>query len=144
MVSDLPEASRIKVRLERAASVPEALAAGFDAFEVIRMAAREWQDRAPDLFAAFMTAADAAVDGREALTLAPSLPPGEGDSPGNPMPAGVGPGRVAGALWALAGVLGDRLGRAATLADLVGDRVACEEAACAAQRICQLMARGDP
>src|SRR5262249_5746867 len=140
----MPEASRIQVRLEQAASLPETLAAGFDAFEVIRLAARECQDRAPSLFGAFMTAADAAVDGREALTLAPSLPPGDGNGPDDPRTAVFGPGQVASELWALAGVLSDRLSRAVVLADLAGDRVACEEAACAAERIVQLMARGDP
>ncbi len=64
----MPEANSIEVRLEQAASLPEALAVSFDAFEVIRMAARDCQDRVPELFAAFMTTADAAVDGREALT----------------------------------------------------------------------------
>ena len=45
------------------------------------MAARDCQDRVPELFAAFMTTADAAVDGREALTTAPSLPLAGGAEP---------------------------------------------------------------
>jgi Phage integrase, N-terminal SAM-like domain len=53
----------VEARLRQAASLPEALAAGFDAFEAIRMAARRYQDQVPELFAAFMTTADAAVDG---------------------------------------------------------------------------------
>lgn len=75
---DVPGASGIQARLEQTTSLPEMLAAGFDAFEIVRIAARNCQDRAPELFAAFMTAADAAVDGREALTIAPSLPRGRG------------------------------------------------------------------
>jgi len=66
MVSDVPQVSGIEARLMEAASLPEMLAAGFGAFEVIRIAARDWQNRVPELFAAFMTAADAAVDGRTA------------------------------------------------------------------------------
>ena len=77
----MPQASGIEARLRQAASLPETLAAGFDAFEAIRMTARDWQDRAPELSAAFMTAADAAVDGREALTIAPSLLPARGAGP---------------------------------------------------------------
>jgi hypothetical protein len=144
MVSGMPEANSIEVRLEHAASLPEALAAGFDAFEVIRMAARDCQDQVPALFAAFMTAADAAVDGREALTVAPSLPLAGSADPGNAVAAGADAGQVADALAGLAVVLGDRLTSAAALADLPGDEIACQEAAQAARRICQLMARGDP
>lgn len=140
----VPGASSVEVRLEQAASMPEALAAGFDAFEVIRMAARECQDRAPELFAAFMTAADAAVDGREALTVAPSLPHVAAAGPGDPVAADADPGQVAAALAVLAGLLGDRLGEVAALADLANDRAACNDAAHEAGQICQLMSRGDP
>ena len=140
-VSDVPGANGIAARLRQAASLPEVLAAGFDAFEAIRIAARDCQDRVPGLFAAFMTAADAAVDGREALTIAPSLPPGGGPGPGVAMPAGAGAGQAAGALAALAAVLRDRLADAATRAVLPGDRAACQDAAGAAGRIWQLMTR---
>jgi hypothetical protein len=143
-VSEVPGTSSIEARLDQAASLPETLAAGFHAFEVIRMAARDCQDRSPGLFAAFMTAADAAVDGREALTVAPSLPPGGGAGPSAAIAAGADPGQVADALAALAGVLRDRFGRVADLADLAADRAACRDAAHAAGRIWQLMARGDP
>jgi hypothetical protein len=143
-VSDVSEASSIEARLRQAGSLPETLAAGFDAFEVIRMTARDWQDRAPGLFAAFMTAADAAVDGREALTIAPSLPPADGAAPGGAVAAGIHPGQVVEVLAALATTLRDRLTHAAVGALLPGDRAACEDAAKAAGRICQLMARDDP
>jgi hypothetical protein len=143
-VSDLPGAGSIEARLEQAASLPETLAASFDAFEIIRMAARGCQDRVPALFAAFMTAADAAVDGREALTLAPSLPLAGGAGPSDAVSAGADVRQVADALMALADVLGERLSRAAALSDLPGDRVACQDAAQSAGRIRQLMARGDP
>jgi hypothetical protein len=143
-VSDVPQASGIEARLVEAASLPETLAAGFDAFEAIRMTARHWQDQAPGLFAAFMTAADAAVDGREALTIAPSLPPADSARPDTTVAAGADPGQAADALAALASALRDRLTHAATFAELPADQAACQDAAQAAGRLCQLMARGDP
>jgi hypothetical protein len=138
------QAGGIEARLSQAGGLPETLAAGFDAFEVIRMTARDWQDRAPGLFAAFMTAADSAVDGREALTIAPSLPPADGARPGDTAASGADPGQASETLAALATELRDRLTRAAAVAVLPGDRAACQDAAQAAGRICQLMARGDP
>jgi hypothetical protein len=139
-VSDVPEISSAKARLREATTVPGTLSASFDAFEVIRLLARGNEDRIPELFAAFMMVADAAVDGREAVTTAPSLPA----AAGNQMPAATGgdAGEIADAMAALAVLLGERLGGAAVLADGPGDRAACEQAAAAAGRICQLMARG--
>ena len=64
----------IMARLRDARSLPELLAASFDAFEAIRVVARGSEDLVPWLFAAFMMAADAAVDGTQAITIAPSLP----------------------------------------------------------------------
>lgn len=95
----------------------------------------------PGLFAAFMTTADAAVDGREALTIAPSLPLDASTAPGMAVPTGADAGQSADALAALAAVLRDRLTDAATRADVPGDRAACQDAAEAAGRICQLMTR---
>jgi hypothetical protein len=69
------EIGAIQARLREASSVPELLAVSFDAFEAVRVLARSSEEAVPGLFAAFMTAADAAVDGREAITIAPSLPP---------------------------------------------------------------------
>src|SRR5260370_3615896 len=80
------ERSGVAARLRQAATLPDVLAASFDAFEVIRLLACGNEDRVPGLFAAFMTAADAAVDGREAITAAPSLPPGGGDGTGTGPP----------------------------------------------------------
>ena len=78
----LQYATHIRHRLRVALTLPEVLAAGFDGFEAIRLLARGNETRHPGWFAAFMTAADAAVDGREVLTLSPSLPPA-----GRPPPA---------------------------------------------------------
>lgn len=137
----MPQADTIEARLRQAASLPEILDAGFDAFEAIRTAGRGYQDRVPELFAAFMTIADAAVDGREALTVAPSLPLTGDTKLGHAMAADADVGHAADAVAALAALVRDRLTEAAGLADTPGDRAACEEAAEAAGRICQLMTR---
>ncbi len=135
--------SGIMTRLRHAASLPDTLAAGFDALEAIRQLARDCEDRVPALFAAFMTAADAAVDGREAITIAPSLPQPSGagaavsvTGPNSPVE------EIAGSLAGLGAVLRDRLSHAATIAATAGDRTACTDAALAAGRICQLMSTG--
>jgi hypothetical protein len=141
---DVPPTEGIQIRLRQARSLPDTLVVSFDAFEVIRILARQFQDQVPQLFAAFMTTADTAVDGREAITIAPSLPPPSEGTSGLIGPvAGVELDEVVAALAALGALLTDRLTRAAAAAAIPGDRVACEEAAAAAQRISQLMARGD-
>jgi hypothetical protein len=141
-VSTVSETSTIESRLQRAASLSETLAAGFDAFEAIRIAARTHQDQLPALFPAFMTAADAEVDGREALTAAPSLPLDGGTIPA--VPAASTPQDAADALAALAAILSRRLAAAARNAVMPGDQEACQDAAAAADRISQLLARVDP
>jgi hypothetical protein len=131
----------IVARLRGARSLPELLVASFDAFEVIRILARGSEDLVPWLFAAFMMAADAAVDGTQAITVAPSLslaptvtlivaPPA----------AGADIDTIAVALAALGALLDERLADAADRALLSGDRAACQEAAEAGRRIHQLMA----
>jgi hypothetical protein len=138
------ETSEIMTRLRNAASLPDILAAAFDAFETIRQLARDCEEHAPALLAAFMTTADAAVEGREAISVAPGLaPPGRardqvtGPEPSAPVE------EVAAALTALSALLRDRLRHAATIATAAGDQTACTDAAQAAGRICQLMAGGD-
>jgi hypothetical protein len=138
------DTSGVESRLQQATTLPDMLAASFDAFEVIRLLARDNEDRVPGLFAAFMTAADAAVDGREAITAAPSLPPGSRNLIGSSLPTSTCAGvrEIADDMAALAVLLSQRLGYAATLSIALSDQVACEEAVAAAGRICQLMARG--
>ena len=131
----------IVARLRDARSLPELLAASFDAFETIRVLARGSEDIMPSLFAAFMTAADAAVDGRQAITLAPSLTPASGVTPVTTLPAaGADIDTITAALAALGELLDERLAHAADRALLSGDRTACQEAAEAGHRIHQLMA----
>jgi hypothetical protein len=138
------ETSGMEARLRAAATLPDALAAGFDAFEIIRLLARDCEDRVPGLFAAFMNAADAAVDGREAITAAPALPrPGRPGAGAGVPGASLDVAEIAGALAGLGALLRDCLSRAAVLAAGPEDQVACKDAAQAAGRICQLMARDD-
>jgi hypothetical protein len=135
------DAEAIMARLRDARSLPELLAASFDAFETIRVLARGSEHVVPSLFAAFMTAADAAVDGRQAITLAPSLPPVSLVS--TAPAAGADIDTITVALAALGELLCERLARAADRALIPGDRTACQEAAEAGRRIHQLMAHED-
>jgi len=138
-VDDLPA---LAVRLQHDAGLPATLAASFDAFEAIRRLARRCQDVDPDLFAAFMTTASEAADGRDVITTAPSLPPGRAAPPATaPMPAD-GPAAAADAITALTIVLARRLDDVAGQAVTPGDRAACHDAAEAASRIRQLMTSG--
>jgi hypothetical protein len=131
----------IEAHLREVSSLPETLAVSFSAFEAIRLTARAHEGQVPMLFAAFMTTADAAVTGREALTIAPSLgacstaESGVSD-PSTPVDL------VTDALARLGALLDDRLAHAAALAQAPGDKTACEQAADAARQIRDLMARG--
>ncbi len=131
----------IVARLRDARSLPELLAASFDAFEAIRVVARGSEDLVPWLFAAFMMAADAAVDGTQAITIAPSLPLAPTATLiVAPPAAGANIDTIAAALAVLGALLDERLAHAAGRARMSGDRTACQEAAEAGRRIHQLMA----
>lgn len=136
------ELAAVKARVQGSTTVPQLLDAGFDAFEVIRRVARACEDRAPGLFAAFMNAAGTAVEGRNALNEAPSLPP---TRQGRPHPLTVhlagDVDDIADELAALAAFLAGRLAEAAAQADLAGDQDACRHATHAAVGICQLLRR---
>ena len=90
-----------------------------------------------------MTAADAAVDGREAITIAPSLSPAPGATLVTSPPDAEPIDTITDALAALGALLDERLADAADRAVMPGDRAACQEAAEAGRRIHQLMARDD-
>ena len=131
----------IVARLRDARSLPELLAASFDAFEAIRVVARGSEDLVPWLFAAFMMAADAAVDGTQAITIAPSLSLAPTATLIDAPPAaGANIDTIAAALAVLGALLDERLAHAADRALMSGDRTACREAAEAGRRIHQLMA----
>jgi len=143
-VDGVQKIAAVQARLREESSVPALLATSFDAFEAVRALARSSEDVVPAFFASFMTAADAAVDGREAITIAPSLPSAR-VSPlfANPLAADADIETITDVLAALGALLGDRLADAANRAHTPGDRAACAEAAKAGRRIHQLMARDD-
>lgn len=134
----------ITARLSASTGLAEVLAAGFDAFEAIRATARACEDSQPELLAAFLMAAGTAVQGRNALTTAPSLPPsskGIGGGAGHAAAAsGAHGGEVADALAALGDLLAGRLSAAAAKAADGDDKAACADAADAAHQIHQLLA----
>lgn len=136
-------APSIQARIQGASTLPEMLAASFDAFEIIRLVADSCVDEVPELFAAFMTTAGAAVNGREAITSAPSLPPGPADIQGSTVVANASLEETMTALANLGELLADSLSQAAAAATLAADRMACEEGAQAARQIRHLMARDD-
>jgi len=132
----------IAARVVFATSVPELLDAGFDAFEVIRQVARACEDRTQELFAAFVLAAGAAVEGRNALNDAPSLPHGRRGAAFTPAVSHAPDvDRVADELAELAAPLARRLYEEAAQVDLAADRDACERATRAAADIYQLLGR---
>ena len=131
----------IGARLRASGDLAATLAASFDAFEVIRRAARACENRDLGLLPAFMLAAGAAVDGRNAVAAAPSLPRANGnaDRPGRPEP-GADLHDIADGLAALGALLARRLPAAAADATTAGDRAACADAAQAAAQIHRLLA----
>ncbi len=125
--------------------LPEVLAEAFAAFEAIGRVARAHEDQAPELLAAFMSAACTAADGREAIAAAPVLAGGIPALRQNPLPGRyAGPAEAADAITALAGTVANRLECAAgPLPASSPDRHACAGAASAARQIRQLMAPAD-
>jgi len=69
------ETNGIESRLRQATTLPGVLAASFDASEVVRLLAYGNEDRYQGCSQRPMTAADAAVDGRETVTAAVMLFP---------------------------------------------------------------------
>jgi hypothetical protein len=135
------ELDAIAARLREGTTLAGLLDAGFDAFEVIRRVARAGEDLAPELFAAFITTAGTAVEGRNALGDAPSLPSAT-RRPTITVSATVGAGQIADELAALAALLAQRLAEAGARAAGEGDRAACQHAVDAAAGIHRLLAPG--
>jgi hypothetical protein len=127
--------------LGEAVGVAGVLAAGWEIFELIGEVAAACAERSVDLYPAFMFARGAAVDGRNAIAFAPSVP-----AVGAALSGWAGLGtddvsEVADALAGLASALSMRLRAMAPLAADDGDCVACENAARDADRISELLAR---
>ena len=138
----MKELDAIAARLRGSTCLSELLDAGFDAFEVIRLVARAGEDGARELFAAFMTAAGTAVEGRNVLGGAPSLPPATAPPPTITMSTAVDADHIADELAALATLLATLLAEANAQAVREGDQAACQHAVDAAADIHRLLARG--
>src|SRR5580704_8239553 len=81
-------------QVRSAAGLPEVLESAWRAFECILAEAEAHEDPATPLFPAFVLAATAAANGRDAVLLAPSLPWPPKDNPPNGEQVG-GPGEPA-------------------------------------------------
>jgi hypothetical protein len=133
---------RTQQRLRDAAGLPAILDTAYDAFEDMLLAVRAHEDPAGGLFAAFMMAAAAAADGRDALGFAPSLPPCHSqDRPAGDDPARAGESAEASAAAAasLSRLLMARLAEARTSSSDPGDRAACADAIRCAETIHALL-----
>ncbi len=130
-------------RIHAAAGLPEVLESAWRAFECMLAEAEAHEDPATPLFPAFVLAATAAANGRDALLRAPSLPwpprdtphgSGQADGPGEPAP------ETSRALASLSQALISRLETAAGSAARSGDRDACRYAVGRACAIYDLLA----
>ena len=136
------ETKLIHRRLIDAAGLPAVLATGWDIFELIATIASASASDSADMYPAFTFARGAAVSGRNAIAFAPSMPPLSGGARYElPKPAGDAD-EIADDLAGLAVALSARLRESAELAADAADRSACENAACDAERIAWLLARG--
>ncbi len=123
-------------RLAEAAGVPALLAVAYDVFEHMLRALRGAEDQAGPLLPAFVLAAAAAGDGRDAVAAAPWLP-SLPEPPEPSMPAG-GAEQVADEMAALSHALWERLAAPDAPA---GYQAACAGGAEAAWRIFRLLTR---
>ena len=131
----------IEQHLREAVGMTDVLAAGWEIFELIGDLAAACAEQSADLYPAFMFARSAAVDGRNAIAFAPSVPAVGAALSGGAVLWTDGMSEVADALVGLASALSMRLRATALLAADDGDRVACENAARDADRISELLAR---
>jgi hypothetical protein len=123
-------------RLAEAAGVPVLLAVAYDVFEHMLRTLRGAEDQAGALLPAFIMAAAAAGDGRDAVARAPWLP--SLPEPPEPLMSAGGAEQVADETAALSRALWERLAAADAPA---GYQAACSGGAEAARQICSLLAR---
>jgi hypothetical protein len=129
-------------QLTQASDMAAVLDAAYRAFEGMRLGFRAHDDPATGLFGAFVMAAAAAADGRDAVAFAPSLPSRKRHGTagnGEGRPGGERAERVAADAAGLSQLLVSCLERAAGSASDPGDRGACEQAARCAREICDLL-----
>lgn len=132
----------IEQHLREADGVADVLAVAWEVFDLVGALAAACTEQAADMYSAFMFARGAAVNGRNAIAFAPSMPAVRAASFGNPELSASDVDEVADILAALASALSGRLKAAARLAADDGDRIACENAARDADRIGELLAGG--
>jgi hypothetical protein len=129
----------VERQLLDADDLADVLVVAWEIFGLVGGLAADCADRAPDMYPAFMFARGAAVNGRNAVASAPSMPPGRSVLAESSKPSATDMYEVADAIAGLASALGARLREAARLAD-DGDRIACQNAARDADRIVGLLA----
>ena len=133
----------IHQRLADAHGLPAVLAAGWDIFELIAAIASASAGDSADMYPAFTFARGAAVSGRNAIAVAPSLAAcpvtRRTTRPSPPLTRTRSPTLCAGLAAALCSRLRQAAGRAADPAD----RSACQNAAGEAERIRRLLAEGN-
>lgn len=132
----------VRQQLINADGVPGVLSAGWQVFELVRAVTSASADQAGDMYPAFTFSRGAAVSGRNALVLAPSLPADCALWPDVPAPVTGDVDEVADAVADLASVLCGRLRDAAAIAADAGDRIACENAASDAEQVSRLLTKG--
>lgn len=137
------EIELIHRRLADAGGLPAVLAAGWDIFELIATIASVSAEDSADMYPAFTFARGAAASGRNAIAVAPSVPPLLGDAAHNPPKPAGDPYEIADAVADLAAALCMRLRQEAELAADPADRSACQNAASDAERIRRLLAEGN-
>jgi hypothetical protein len=141
--SRVNEIKLIRRRLADAGGLPAVLAAGWDIFELIAAIACASAGDSADMYPAFTFARGAAVSGRNAIAVAPCMPPLPGEAAHDPPEPAGDPYEIADAVAGLAAALCLRLRHEAGLAADPADRSACQNAASEAERIRRLLAEGN-
>jgi hypothetical protein len=131
----------VEQHLGEADGVADVLTVAWEIFDLVGALAAACAERTTDMYPAFVFARSAAVDGRNAVAFAPSVPTVGAALSGRPVLWTGDVSEVADALAGLASALSMRLRATARLAADDGDRVACENAARDADRISELLAR---
>jgi hypothetical protein len=133
-------------RLTRADALPVLLDAAYEAFEVLLLLLERHEDPGDARFAAFVSAATCAANGRDAVLFTPSLPSRQiPRQPGESGPAGPpDQGNELDAAIAMSALLEVRLSQAAEQAADPADRLGCRTAARYARQIHGLLTGSGP
>lgn len=127
--------------LIEADGVPGVLSAGWQVFELVRAVTSASADQAADIYPALTFSRGAAVSGRNALALAPSLPADCVPWQDLPAPVTGDVYEIADAVAELTSALCTRLREAADLAADADDQTACESAAGDAEQVSRLLSK---